>query len=213
MPGKTTFNSTVSREVNARRALPALRQAREALTLPQIETPQVQPVELQPDGLNIRQRTSSLPELSARSVLTPTEQLVPAASANYSASGKRGPGFHAPKDPTLPDRVGQYRTLVAVATGVSVEGVGQWRAVGTRPKGGAARSRHYDGLALDVPLNVSNADQARIGDQLAAWANSLKGPNGPFSEVIWRSANHYNHVHLGINENYQGPLPAIPRFK
>lgn len=193
MPGKTTFNSTVSREVNARRALPTLRQAREALTLPQIETPQVQPVELQPDGLNIRQRTSSL--------------------ANYSASGKRGPGFHAPKDPTLPDRVGQYRTLVAAATGVSVEGVGQWRAVGTRPKGGAARSRHYDGLALDVPLNVSNADQARIGDQLAAWANSLKGPNGPFSEVIWRSANHYNHVHLGINENYQGPLPAIPRFK
>ena len=192
MPGKTTFNSTVSREVNARRALPTLRQAREALTLPQIETPQVQPVELQPDGLNIRQRTSS---------------------ANYSASGKRGPGFHAPKDPTLPDRVGQYRTLVAAATGVSVEGVGQWRAVGTRPKGGAARSRHYDGLALDVPLNVSNADQARIGDQLAAWANSLKGPNGPFSEVIWRSANHYNHVHLGINENYQGPLPAIPRFK
>lgn len=190
MPGKTTFNSTVSREVNARRALPTLRQAREALTLPQIETPQVQPVELQPDGLNIRQRTS-----------------------NYSASGKRGPGFHAPKDPTLPDRVGQYRTLVAAATGVSVEGVGQWRAVGTRPKGGAARSRHYDGLALDVPLNVSNADQARIGDQLAAWANSLKGPNGPFSEVIWRSANHYNHVHLGVNENYQGPLPAIPRFK
>lgn len=128
------------------------------------------------------------------------------------APDRKGPGYHVAANPNLTGMIGAQGKQIMAAVGKPGQAAGQWRDVNVRPAGGAKTSYHYDGLALDIGLNANDSRESVIGDRLASWVRANSGAGKPFKNAIWKSPYHYDHVHITYNEDYVGPLPAIPRF-
>lgn len=193
------------------------------LTPPSSESAGVQPVDRPTDLLSSVGRVE-LPTFKPLSTMIAARQRalvgqqagqgVVGSGVPYSTQGgsHRGPGYHVAKNPGLTGMIAAQAGQFMSSIGKPNETAGQWRDVGVRPPGGAARSYHYDGLALDIPLNANNQRESAIGDRLAAWVNANSGPGKPFLQSIWKKAHHFDHVHVTYNPDYLGPLPQIPRF-
>ncbi len=116
-------------------------------------------------------------------------------------------------DSAITDHLKLLGQQIKAAGGSSFGNIGQCRAAGTRPPGGAANSDHYWCGALDVGCNA-NGRGAGAGDKLAAWVKANASRNGgkPFRYALWRVANHFDHVHISAWEGWIGPFPTPPRF-